>query len=502
MAANDHVLPAPPAPARLFARKIAAPLIVFIAALVADQDWHGLVRLFGLNAGTNASIYLHDAIGTVMWFSGGFLLHRLVVILFWQGWFHARTGSEAPKLLVDMTAVVIAVFAIGFALAYVYGVSPTGFLTTSGIVIAIVGFALRSMISDLFTGIALGVERPFAIGDWVEIEGGTVGKVVEMNWRATRLITRDDVSVVIPNSRLATLPFKNFSQPERCFRDRFDIVLDYDVTAYQAERLLLSAVNQIPEIAAINREATVRILEYMDRGVRWEVRYWVPDYPSRSKLRYQVKRNILRNLHYSSIAVPRAKIELTHNGRRRAFSAEEEDLNFFRQTDLLATLTSEEMTMLAANAERRLVMQGRPVVRQGDHSASLYIVREGLLDVAVADGRGGETLVGHLVPGSFFGEMSLLTGAPAGATVTPDVDSLVFVVTREYLEPVIRKRPELAQLMSQILASRQMLNARRLAEKDAATLERETASLTEQLVGRIRGFFGLGGGGRAKIPAE
>tara|TARA_B100000965_G_scaffold213715_1_gene178580 strand:+ start:199 stop:1716 length:1518 start_codon:yes stop_codon:yes gene_type:complete len=479
------------------------PVSLLVVLLAADALWPHLIAALGIEPEGEAAVDAGLAVSTLIWFASGVIIHRSVVWLFWEGWFPRRTGTEAPKLLIDMTGALIAVIVSGGALAFVFGISPTGFLTTSGIVIAIVGFALRSMISDLFTGVALGVERPFNIGDWIEVGEGEVGRVVEMNWRATRLVTKEEISVVIPNSQLATLPFRNYSKPDGFWRDKFDIVLDYEVTAYQAERLLLSAVNQIPEIAAIPREPEVRIIDYTERGIKWEIRYWVPDYPSMSALRYRVQRNVLRNLHFSAIRVPKAKMELSSNRRDVDDDHSLEDIRFFRETDLLSPLHETELNELAASARHRLVLQGDPVVRQGDESGSLYIVREGLLNVTITGDHGEETLVGHLVPGTFFGEMSLLTGAPAGATVTPGIDSVMFEIKKESLEPVIRKRPELAQLMSEVLASRQMLNARRLAERGGGDGAKEKATLKQQLLGRIRGFFGISDHPQdEKIPAE
>ena len=63
-----------------------------------------------------------------------------------------------------------------------YNVEISGLVATSGIAIAVLGFALRNMISDVFTGIALNIEKPLKYGDWIEIENGVVGRVEEINW--------------------------------------------------------------------------------------------------------------------------------------------------------------------------------------------------------------------------------------------------------------------------------------------------------------------------------
>ncbi len=81
----------------------------------------------------------------------------------------------------------------------------------------------------------------------------------------------DEVSVVVPNSQLAAAAFRNYSQPNEYWRDEFEIVLPYDLTYRQAERILLSAVAQVPATASIPREPDLLIGNYTDRGTEWRV---------------------------------------------------------------------------------------------------------------------------------------------------------------------------------------------------------------------------------------
>lgn len=176
-------------------------------------------------------------------FSGVMVVNQVIYLALWQTLLPRWSGNAVPKLLTQMTLMLLIIVAVGIIMVQVYEVPISGVLTTSGLFIAIIGFALRNMISDLFTGIALGIERPFSVGDWIQVPDGTVGRVVEMNWRSTRLLTREEISVVIPNSELAISTFKNFSKPERAWRDEFEILLHQTVTTHQAERILLSAIN-------------------------------------------------------------------------------------------------------------------------------------------------------------------------------------------------------------------------------------------------------------------
>jgi len=138
-----------------------------------------------------------------------------------------------------------------------------------------------------------------------------------------------------------------------------------------------------------------------------------------------------------------------------------------------------------------------PVVRQGEMGDSLFIVHEGLLKVTIETDN-GVTEVGRIRPGQFFGEMSLMTGAPRSATVTPMVDSKGYEISREALAPVLRDRPEVATLMSEVLAERQIANAPKLESGQQQLEQRET--LAQQILGGIVSFFRLPAKARSYSP--
>ena len=138
--------------------------------------------------------------------------------------------------------------------------------------------------------------------------------------------------------------------------------------------------------------------------------------------------------------------------------------------------------------DQRLIKKAEDVVLQGQSGESLFIVKEGLLQVNIAIDNDQTINVAHLVPGSFFGEMSLLTGDPRNATVTTQVDSLIYEVTKRDLEPILRGRPEIAAILSESIAERQSRNQH---QSENAMLGEE--ELEASLLRRIRAFFSLGG---------
>src|SRR3546814_13219884 len=95
----------------------------------------------------------------------------------------------------------------------VLGFSVSGALASSGIVIAVVGFAIRNVVADTLSGVALGLEAPYRIGDWVDIDGVVHGRVVEIGWRTSRRLRRGPPYLIVPNRQTATPTLTNLNPP-------------------------------------------------------------------------------------------------------------------------------------------------------------------------------------------------------------------------------------------------------------------------------------------------
>src|SRR3984893_8139298 len=141
-------------------------------------------------------------------------VHALLKIAwwFWTAWFlvgvlrafvvFQRSPREA-KLLQDLLAGLIYLASVFAIIAYVFDLPIQGLLATSGVIAIILGLALQSTLSDVFSGIVLNFSRPYRPGDWISIDGGTDGRVVEMNWRATHVLTGRRDLAIVPNSTIA-----------------------------------------------------------------------------------------------------------------------------------------------------------------------------------------------------------------------------------------------------------------------------------------------------------
>ena len=397
-----------------------------------------------------------------------------------------RLGVPPSKLIRQIISLLVWASTLGILSASLFHVPLGSLVTTSGMMVAVVGIALKNMISDLATGLSL----PVKVGDWIEVDH-ELGRVVEVTWRATRLITRADVTVIIPNTLLMSKPFRNYSQPESYFRDQFRITLPVGVSPEQAERVLLGAATQVEVVASLPIPPELRINAITPAGIEWELRYYVPDAERMSSIRYKVQSNLLRAMRHAGIELPATLVEWRNAEESLSNRMAAGPHVFLKGIELFAGLEEEDLKQLAAQTIAKPVPAGTAVVVQGEPGDSLFVLKEGLLAVSITGDDGLDTMVGQIIPGQFFGEMSLLTGAPRSATVISTTDSLIYEVRQEALAPLLRIRQGLAKFLSEVLAVRQLRNAPKLRAA-RNSLEDNKQSLAKQIMGKINAFFRLG----------
>lgn len=469
---------------------LAVPVLLFVATLALRSAWPRNAVELGFVPTSSVAEQGALLLTALCWVAVGFLFNRACSLVLWRGVL-PRAGVQVPGMLVTLAEVLVWLVTLGVILTSVYGQSMTALLATSTVLIGVAGFALQRMIADFFAGIALSLEHPYAIGDWLQLEtNGPVGKVTEFGWRSTSIVTPENLTIVIPNGRLAEQPFTNYSRPQRHFRDKIRITLPYSVTSHQGQRILLGAVNHIDEITSLPGKSVVAIDEYDSRGVVWVLIYFVPDRNRLVPLRFMVHQNILRNLHYAGIEIPVPAQEIRVRRGAPAVDAAGAIVRLIRQSALFAELTAGETEELAQAATQHLRYAGDPILKQGNPGSSLFILNRGLLGVWMKDAAGTDRQVAQIQPGEFFGELSLLTGAPRGATVIPVTDCVVTEIGKEAMSKLLEARPELAGNLSHALARRQAANQRWMADTGPAAAE--AAGLASQLLDRIRSFFNLG----------
>lgn len=244
--------------------------------------------------------------GAVGYFAAAWLGGRLI------GMALERVGSNrrrAPKLLQELVSVGLFIMATFATIILVFGQSVSGALAGSGLVLAILGFAVRNALADVLSGIALGLEAPYRIGDWVAIDNAIRGRIVEIGWRTTRLLTRDGTYTILPNSQIARQRLTNYSAPRRHYRTNIQILLDHDIPVGEAKTLLAEAA-ATPSIILRTPAPDVRVLSYDVDGIRYAVRFWVPSFAEDIDCRDAVFAAIDLAIRRRGLLPPRRRLRL------------------------------------------------------------------------------------------------------------------------------------------------------------------------------------------------
>lgn len=135
-----------------------------------------------------------------------------------------------------------------------------------------VGFGLQNIVNNFISGLIILLERPIKIGDRIEV-GAIEGDVVKIGGRSTTVLTNDNISVIVPNSKFIIENVVNWSHNERTVRFRIPVSVAYGSDTRLVEKTLLEVAKENPDVLN-NPEPAVRFLEFGDSGLMFELRAW------------------------------------------------------------------------------------------------------------------------------------------------------------------------------------------------------------------------------------
>ncbi len=258
--------------------------MVMLALLVLGAVFaEPLVDLAGSASGEWLEPLRTGAVSAAL-FVGAHLVHDMASAQLTQ----RRKGRRpVPKVVLDLLRVLLFAGAALISLSLVFRQGFSGILAGSGIVLAVLGFAIRNVVADAFSGLALGIEAPFRIGDWVRIEGLAEGRVQEIGWRTTRLVTRDSTYVILPNSQISRQRITNFSAPQQEYRDHVDLTLPADLAVADAGRMIREALAGA-ETLLEGKRPQVQVTRFTPEGITYRVRYWIPRHDREADCRDEV----------------------------------------------------------------------------------------------------------------------------------------------------------------------------------------------------------------------
>lgn len=422
---------------------------------------------------------------------------RAAFLLVVDNFLTRRLARPIPKIFRDICEGLVYSAAVLITLRSA-GAQLDALLTTSALLTAVIGLSLQDTLGNLFAGLSIQAQNPFEVGDWIQYDNEEydIGKVIEINWRATKVLTLDDVEIVIPNGPLARAPIRNFTKPTPISRRSLYVVVPFNEPPHRVQDIILEGLQHTPGVLR-RPAASVVTSDFEERGVRYWVRFHTDDFERREVTDSLARDRIWYSLRRANIpmAIPVAELELhqddeTHRSAAKT-EARERRRRALQSVDFLRSLDSEQMEELASTCRERPYAPRETIIHQGDEGDELFIVQRGNVEVLLdADGESVE--VARLGPGSFFGEMSLMTGEPRMATVRTLRETQVLVVSKEAFAKVLDASPELAERISEMLTSRKAQLDSASSKQSAARVSTKAREASKnELLHRIKEFFSL-----------
>jgi len=426
------------------------------------------------------------------WLLPAFLLNKASESFIWTP-LEERTGRQIPNIVRLFLAFLIYFLACVGIIAFVYEQQLTSILATSGVIAMIIGLAIQINISNIFSGIAINLERPFRIGDWVKIGDFEEGEIVDITWRTTRLKTRADCILSIPNSMASESAILNFCYPDDAFWLWPTVYVHPMHHPERVKKILLDALQATQSI--LKDPQPVVIFTGINE---WAASYWISfcadDYGNKNFILEDVWTRVWFHLNRAGItpAVQRQEIHVFRGVKERGGEEATKPITLLREVDIFRPFSDDAKHYLSERMRRHHLPPNEIVVRQGDPGDSLFIIVEGVVGVCVESEEGMTTEVARLGAGNFFGEMALLTGEDRTATVRAIAETLLYEITKADIEPLIAKQPEVSELVSKVLTQRQMITQSKMHVQQDTEIEKE--AVYKRFLNKIENFFGLGEG--------
>jgi small-conductance mechanosensitive channel/CRP-like cAMP-binding protein len=424
-----------------------------LAATTGEQIWTQLVEMGWWILGARV------AVGIV----------RLVVVL--------ENQPRETKIVSDLLAGAIYITTTLAVINFVFGVAIVGLVATSGVVAIILGLALQSTLSDVFSGIAVGLERAYKPGDLIWVEGGIEGRVLQINWRSTQIATLHDSIAIVPNSVVAKSRLENRSAPT--LTRNITVTVNADA-AIDPRRVIaaLDAASLACHFPLSAPKPTVECVSLAGDGNAYDVRFSVKTSDEVSPARTEMLGQIHRHLRHAGIGFGVGGVAPLPSPAVPGIA------DLLAESDMFGALTPEERGVFPEHFVPVTWEKGETLIREGEMPEALFLLSGGTVEVACGEGNRRQVLL-FASPGDSVGMIGLITGMASFFTATALTPVTAYRLDKTAIAAVLRTSPGLAgSLEAQAKRGRAWLRCEASAHEQGQMMQKP-----DMLLPRLRQFL-------------
>ena len=392
-------------------------------------------------------------IATVFWISTLYLsLSIFNVFLFSGDISEDDWRSRVPSLVLNIARMFFVLLGIAIILSTVWEIDLGQMLAALGVGSIVLGLALRDTLGGLFAGITLISTRQFKIGDWLKA-GDVIGKVITVNWYSSSLETLEGDLLVIPNSVLASDPFRNFSQPTSVHMERIVIQFWEEQAPNTVKKALLEAAGATTGVLK-DPAPRIQLIEFGDDAGAYEAQIYFDDYGMIDSIRDAYLTHVWYTAKRYNIVFPYEDLQLFHFDGADLNLGSDDSIELGQLVDKLEQMnvfdiTHNELELLTTDAVLLRFGVGEEIMRIGNKNNGLYVVLSGEAHETVPDQQGKQQNMGSVLPGDVFGLISVLHHCKVMINVYAKSDLQVVKLTINSIEKVLKSNPQFAQDLEQ-----------------------------------------------------
>ena len=385
------------------------------------------------------------------------------------------------------------------------GVQLSGIIATSAVVTVVLGLSLQATLGNVLGGIALQLDDSIHIGDWLQLSNGQQGRITAIRWRHTVVETRNWDTIIVPNSALLGENILILGQrQDQPVQHRMWVYFNVDFR-YSPEEVIHTVEDAlqstpIPNVAAYPPPNCICFdfaREGADSFAYYAVRYWLTDLAADDPTSSAVRVRVYVALKRAGIplAVPGQAIWVSMDDpqhRERKVQRElQHRMQVLEQIQMFAGLTLDDRQRLSEGMQPAPFGRGEIITRQDSAAHWLYVLTKGECEVRVRGEGGVEKLVARLSAPNVFGEMGVMTGERRTASVVAVSEVECYRIDKDIFKSVLRNRPEMAEMISQVMAKRRVELAAVREGLDAESRRRRVKEERTEILSSIQTFFGL-----------
>jgi len=225
----------------------------------------------------------------------------------YQAHFAAQDKEPPPEAILILVGRILRFSLIALGVIIVldrFGVNVTGLTAALGIGGLALGLAAQDTLADAISGFTILMDQPFRVGDRIEIQGlETWGDVVEIGTRTTKIRTRDNRMVIVPNSTIGKSQIVNYTYPDPRYRVQIDIGIGYGTDIEKVRQIIVDTVRGVEGILP-DKPVDALYNEMGDSSMTFRVRWWIESYEDTRRIYDRVNTALQKALDEAGIDMP------------------------------------------------------------------------------------------------------------------------------------------------------------------------------------------------------